>query len=1130
MSQDLVQLGITSANMVPNQLGLDAGPLFFRAVSYAQNHQIGRVIADTGAYYFRSLQYAGAHVAWDQLNNLTIDLQGSDLYFAFPLVSGIVITNSTNIVLENFTADYDPLPFTQVRVVSVDGTKRQIQFAVDGAWQNPSVLNAVFDAPKTSFQGVEVHIFRNGRPIPGVPRMNAANPVGATQFTIAPDPSGFATSAVIAQIRPGDIAFLGMRLGSGPVNVLHCAGCALRNIIAYSSTYWGFNIAYAQSSVIEHTYSMPRPGTDRLASNYVGLALWSPGPGNQARLNRLIRTMDAGLESTVAVLGTVNSQTDNRTLVLEGSLTSLLSSGGAVPNGSAVAFQMPSDGTILASAVIVSQIAPPFTGQQPYQATFTFDRDLPASLVGAVMYGTGPSQRGGNSVIERNALEEATDCCVGFGLYGFINSVVRGNYIQRSAMAALNIQNALYPGGFNSPPVANFTISNNVIDAANWTPTGYSLNQLGSIAMNETNGGRLLTTSPHQNVSVAGNFIADSGSAAVWMGNTNSGSVSGNYFLNPNKNPAVESAVSFFGPSTQPLVVQSSLNVATNNNVVDQTSGRMWVTDGQYRELAAYAPGSVIRLNAYDLGALPNPNITLTDADGNTTPVTNQQTAGHALDVQIPASAGLGGAYVTLTSGSLKYFGTLFLDSVDNIPALNGCTYEVSPALKSFGAGGGYLPILVVTQAGCSYQVLAADSFVSPGPSANGTGVLSVGFAANAGAARTTSIEIAGQPVTVTQGNRGGTSASRFVPITPCRVADTRNANGPFGGPTLTANTSRDFAIPNGACNIPPAATAYSLSVAVVPQGSLGYMTVWPAGALQPFVATLTSLDGRLRTNAAIVPAGTNGAVSVFATDTTDVILDINGYFVPATDPAGLAFYPLTPCRVADTRQSAAPLGGPSLAAQRTRTFPVAQSSCGIPASAQAYSLNFAAVPNGTLGYVTAWPTGKPKPLAASLTAPTGTVTANAVIVPTGTNGSVDVFSTDNTDLVIDIAGYFAPPGSGGLSLYNLSPCRVLDTRQPAGTPPFSGPRDVNVGSSGCGLPPSALAYVFNATVVPPGAFGYLTLWAQGQPQPLVATLNAIDGAITSNMAIVPTQNGSISVFALNPAHLVLDIFGYFAP
>jgi hypothetical protein len=31
--------------------------------------------------------------------------------------------------------------------------------------------------------------------------------------------------------------------------------------------------------------------------------------------------------------------------------------------------------------------------------------------------------------------------------------------------------------------------------------------------------------------------------------------------------------------------------------------------------------------------------------------------------------------------------------------------------------------------------------------------------------------------------------------------------------------------------------------------------------------------------NAAIVPAGTNGAISVFATDATDLVIDVNGYF-----------------------------------------------------------------------------------------------------------------------------------------------------------------------------------------------------------------------------------------------------------
>jgi hypothetical protein len=158
------------------------------------------------------------------------------------------------------------------------------------------------------------------------------------------------------------------------------------------------------------------------------------------------------------------------------------------------------------------------------------------------------------------------------------------------------------------------------------------------------------------------------------MGNTSGGSVSGNYFLNSNINPAVESAVSFFGPTQLPLVLQASQGVGAGNNTVDTTSGRVWVTDAQYRELAAYAPGSTIRLNGYEIGTtLAAPTMSLTDADGIVTPASAQASTAHTIDVQIPAGAALGGAYVTVTAGALKYFGTLFLDSQDNLPALNGC-------------------------------------------------------------------------------------------------------------------------------------------------------------------------------------------------------------------------------------------------------------------------------------------------------------------------------------------------------------------------------------------------------------------------------------------------------------------------
>lgn len=368
-----------------------------------------------------------------------------------------------------------------------------------------------------------------------------------------------------------------------------------------------------------------------------------------------------------------------------------------------------------------------------------------------------------------------------------------------------------------------------------------------------------------------------------------------------------------------------------------------------------------------------------------------------------------------------------------------------------------------------------------------------------------------------------------FVPVTPCRVADTRNPAGAFGGPFIAAQGTREFDIPNSACNIPATAQAYSVNATVVPHGVLGFLTAFPCGQPRPFTSTLNAVDGRVKAAAAILPAGTNGGLCFFATHDTDLVLDINGYFVPNTDVTALAFFPVTPCRLVDTRQAVGALGGPSLVGGAARTFPILSGPCNLPGTAKAYSMNFTSVPNGPLNFLTTWPAGQTQPLVSTLNAGTGAVTANSAIVPAGTNGDISVFVTNTSDVVIDVNGYFAPPGPGGLSLYALTPCRVLDTRD-SPLPPFTGTIDVSVMLSGCGAPATAQSFVMNATVVPPGPFNFLTLWPQGTARPLVSTLNASDGVVTSNLAIVPTANGLISSFASNPVHLVLDISGYFAP
>jgi hypothetical protein len=369
-----------------------------------------------------------------------------------------------------------------------------------------------------------------------------------------------------------------------------------------------------------------------------------------------------------------------------------------------------------------------------------------------------------------------------------------------------------------------------------------------------------------------------------------------------------------------------------------------------------------------------------------------------------------------------------------------------------------------------------------------------------------------------------------FRTVAPCRVLDTRNPEAPLGGPELQAGKRRDI-IPGSDCGVLSAALAYSLNITVVPDGKLGFLTIWPAGEPQPQVSTLNS-DGRVKANAVIVPAGLNGGLSIYATDPTQLIIDINGFFIPDnTDGGGLMFYPLTPCRVVDTRSSSGPLAGPFLfGGAPGRRFQPLSSNCNLPSNVAAYSMNFTAVPHGPLGYLTVWPSDQSLPSVSTLNASTGAITANAAIVPAAADGGISVFASNDTDLVIDVNGYFAPPTTDGLDLYTVTPCRVLDTRDTGA--PFNGTVQVTVTGTSCLPRPGTapLAYVMNATVVPPGSLAWLTLWPDAQALPLASTLNALDGAITSNMAIIPTSNTMIDAFGSNPTQLILDLSGYFAP
>jgi glucose/arabinose dehydrogenase len=122
--------------------------------------------------------------------------------------------------------------------------------------------------------------------------------------------------------------------------------------------------------------------------------------------------------------------------------------------------------------------------------------------------------------------------------------------------------------------------------------------------------------------------------------------------------------------------------------------------------------------------------------------------------------------------------------------------------------------------------------------------------------------------------------ASRFHTLTPCRVADTRNAAGPYGGPALIANTTRTFTM-TGRCGIPATARAVSLNVTVTQPTALGDLRLFPGGAQLPGTSTINFNAGQTRANNALLPLNTAGDLSVrcvMPTGSVHLVLDVNGY------------------------------------------------------------------------------------------------------------------------------------------------------------------------------------------------------------------------------------------------------------
>ena len=120
-----------------------------------------------------------------------------------------------------------------------------------------------------------------------------------------------------------------------------------------------------------------------------------------------------------------------------------------------------------------------------------------------------------------------------------------------------------------------------------------------------------------------------------------------------------------------------------------------------------------------------------------------------------------------------------------------------------------------------------------------------------------------------------------FFTVTPCRLVDTRNPNGPRGGPALVAAAERDFTLV-GVCGIPATARALAVTLTVVGPATTGNLRLFSADELRPLTSTVNFRAAQTRGTNAVLGLGAAGDLTVYCgmtTGTAHFVLDVTGYF-----------------------------------------------------------------------------------------------------------------------------------------------------------------------------------------------------------------------------------------------------------
>jgi hypothetical protein len=372
-----------------------------------------------------------------------------------------------------------------------------------------------------------------------------------------------------------------------------------------------------------------------------------------------------------------------------------------------------------------------------------------------------------------------------------------------------------------------------------------------------------------------------------------------------------------------------------------------------------------------------------------------------------------------------------------------------------------------------------------------------------------------------------------YHPVTPARVLDTRKAIGLSG--KLKAGIPRTFQV-SGHAGVPAGAVAVTGNATVVNSSAASSIYLGPVAIAKPKTYTMSFNKGQIANRGVTLALSPSGALSVTymaASGTTDLVLDISGYFSAGT--GGDTYHPLTPARLLDTRTGNGLTG--KLKANTPRTFKI-WGRGGVPKTAKAVTGNVTVVNSTNAWAIYLGPAPVTKPGASTINFLTGQIAGNSLTVALSSSGTLSATymsgSGNTTDLVFDVTGFYTADSSG-TRYVPLTPASLLDTRTGVGmSGKFSAnsPRTFTVRGH-AGVPTTATGITGVVSVT-----GQTAPWALGvgptpATKPTTSALNFLKGDVCSNgVTVALSSTGTLSLTYMagagNKTDVVLYVTGYF--